>query len=83
MADTARERRHYFRIEDKVHLRVKPLSEEEFATLMKRGLAADDEAGGVTAQLRTLTQQMGNTLLNIRKSHTDIAQYLQLLDEKV
>jgi hypothetical protein len=83
MADNPRERRHYFRIDDKVSLRVRQLSEEEFQARLQRGTPADDEVSGVLTQLRTLTNQMGNALLSIRKSSPDVAQYLQVLDKKI
>jgi c-di-GMP-binding flagellar brake protein YcgR len=82
MAENPRERRRYFRIDDKVQLQVRRLTDEEFQLAMNK--APDQHAGAnVAAQLRNLTNQMGNTLLTIRKHNPEIAQYLQLLDKKL
>ncbi len=83
MAENSRERRQYFRIEDRVSLRVRQVTEEEFVALLKRGPQAEDKTVGLVAQLRSLTNHMGNTLLSVRKDNPDVAQYLQLLDKKI
>ena len=82
MAEMSSERRHYFRIDDKAHLRVRRLSEEAFQDLLKQEGPKHDDSG-LVAQLHTLTVQMGNVLLAVRKSQPEVAQYLQLLDKKV
>lgn len=82
MAENPRERRHYYRINDRVHLRVRLLSEHEFQTLHRGPLGAD-EATGVSTELRALTQQMAKTLATLRKSQPEVARYLEMLDKKI
>jgi hypothetical protein len=82
MAERSDERRHYFRIDDKAYLRVKLLSEEAYQQMMKRG-GPEHDGSGLAAQLHTLTVQLGNVLLTIRKNNPEVAQYLQLLDKKL
>lgn len=80
---TEAERRQYFRIDDRVFLDFQRLSEGEFRLLME-----NPEQGGLDnrpglAQLRSLTNQMGNVLTAIRKRDPEVAQYLAMLDKKI
>jgi c-di-GMP-binding flagellar brake protein YcgR len=74
------ERRRGFRIEDAVYLdyRVVAAEEQEIATD-----EADRWICSGLMQLRELSQQAGHVLANIRKYHSEVAQYLALLDKKI
>ena len=77
------ERRHYFRIEDEVHLEYRRLSDAEYATIQAMPEAEREGSCSLVAQLRGLTTQANNLLVNIRKNQPDIAQYLALMDKKM
>jgi len=76
------ERREYFRISDRVHLRWRVVSDTECAEVAERVAdAAGEEALGL--QLQQLSSQAGTQLTAIRKRHPEIAHYLTLLDRKI
>jgi hypothetical protein len=82
MTESPRERRDSFRIDDKVHLEYRILSEDEYRRL--RAQPADElETPSLVGQLRDLTAQAGNLLITIRKVDPDVAHYLTLLDRKI
>lgn len=82
MADSPHERRERFRIDDKVHLDVRVLTDEEYQHLLQAPF--DDVAQySLVSQLRGLTAQAGNLMVNIRKANPDVAHYLALLDRKI
>ncbi|MCK9532649.1 MAG: PilZ domain-containing protein [Gammaproteobacteria bacterium] len=79
MAD---ERRDSFRIDDKVHLEYRVLSEDEYQRLLAQPIDELEESS-LVGQLRDLTAQAGNLLITIRKADPDVAHYLALLDRKI
>ena len=75
------ERRRAFRVDDDIHLDYRPIAETH-------GEESDQDdptlqTCKVLMQLREISSQSGHMLANIRKHHTDIAQYLALLDRKL
>lgn len=77
------ERRESFRIDDKVHLSLRILSEDEYQRLLSELPEHAAIEGALMNQLRTLTAQTSHLLVNIRKSDPDIANYLGMLDRKI
>lgn len=76
------ERRHAFRIDDHVHLRLHAVDDMQRPTEVSRDGAAKMVQQGL-GTLRELNFQSSHILSAIRKSHPDISQYLSLLDRKV
>ena len=77
---SGQERRRAFRVDDEVHLDFQLLDEET-----EEGPLAHDALQTCRAlmQLRELSVQSGHLLANIRKQHSEIAQFLALLDKKI
>jgi hypothetical protein len=82
MNQPLRDQRESFRIEDKVHLEIRVLAEDEYQRLLEGTCEALEESS-LVGQLRSLTSQAGNLLVNIRKVDPDVAHYLALLDRKI
>ncbi|MGE0081802.1 MAG: hypothetical protein AB7U81_10935, partial [Thiohalomonadaceae bacterium] len=76
------ERRESFRVDDKAHLEVRVLTDDEYQRLLENPPEPTVESS-LVSQLRSLTAQAGNLLVNIRKADPDVAHYLAMLDRKI
>ncbi len=78
---SGKERRRAFRVDDDVHLEFRELisGENEEESPPEKEL----QTCRALLQLRELTIQSGHLLAGIRKNHSEIAQYLTLLDKKI
>lgn len=82
MSETSeRERRRSFRVDDDVHMVFRVIKED--SELHQHGEDQTVQTCRALMQLRELGSQSGHILANIRKQHSDIAQYLTLLDKKI
>ncbi|MBW6477335.1 MAG: PilZ domain-containing protein [Chromatiales bacterium] len=82
MSETiAQERRRSFRVDDDVHLVFRVIKED--SEPRQHGEDQTVQTCRALMQLRELSSQSGHILANIRKQHSDIAQYLALLDKKI
>lgn len=82
MPDVLHERRDSFRVDTTVHLEVRELADEEYQRLLDTPAEHTVESS-LVSQMRSLTAQAGNLLVNIRKTDPDVAHYLSLLDRKI
>jgi len=77
------ERRDFFRIEDEVYLELETISEEEYSTAEETLSNLHNDSFSLSADFATLNNNLHPVLNNIKQIHPDIAQYLELLNNKI
>lgn len=78
-----KERRRFFRINDDVFLEYDLLSEDEYSSAQAELDALKHTAFSMSAEFATLNNEFHPLLNNIKQSTPDIAQYLELLNQKI
>ena len=78
-----KERRDYFRLSNKVLIEYRNASEEEVEHFISSGEDIKADEMDVTYLLDKISRQLSPVLLNIRQESPAVAQYLELLDQKV
>lgn len=77
------ERRHYFRIDDYVHLELRPVSREALAQTPVENLFPGAEALKTYAELRRLDSEAQQLYHQIKDRDRQLADYLYLLNRKM
>ena len=80
---TESERRRFFRIDDEVGLEYELISEEEYKNAPEELEQIKQSAFSLSAEFATLNNEFNPTLNGIRTTHPEIAQYLELLNNKI
>jgi len=82
-SNTSDERREFFRIDDDVYLDATVINEEEFANAPDFLANLHNDSFSLSADFATLNNNIHPILNNIKQSHPDIAQYLEILNKKI
>jgi hypothetical protein len=77
------ERRRFFRIDDEVGLEYQQVSEEEYKNAPEELAKTKQSTFSLSADFATLNNEYNPALNSIRGSHPEIAQYLELLNNKI
>jgi PilZ domain len=77
------ERRDFFRIEDEVYLELETISAEEYSSAEEVLANLHNDSFSLSADFATLNNNLHPVLNNIKQIHPDIAQYLELLNNKI
>jgi len=77
------ERREFFRIEDDVYLELETISAEEYNSAEEVLANLHNDSFSLSADFATLNNNLHPVLNNIKQLHPDIAQYLELLNNKI
>jgi len=77
------ERRRFFRIDDEVGLEYQLVSEEEYKNAPEELEKTKQSAFSLSADFATLNSEYSPALNSIRNTHPEIAQYLELLNNKI
>jgi len=77
------ERRDFFRIEDEVYLDLETISTDEYNSASDTLNNLDNDSFCLSADFATLNNNLHPVLNNIKQIHPDIAQYLELLNNKI
>ena len=80
---TESERRRFFRIDDEVGLEYDLISEDEYKNAPQELEQIKQSAFSLSAEFATLNNEYNPTLNGIRNTHPEIAQYLELLNNKI
>jgi len=80
---TESERRRFFRIDDEVGLEYDLISEDEYQNAPQELEQIKQSAFSLSAEFATLNNEYNPTLNGIRNTHPEIAQYLELLNNKI
>ena len=78
-----KERRDFFRIDDKIFLEFKVISIDEYNTAPTLLENLNNSSFSLSADFATLNNNIHPVLNNITQIHPDIAQYLQFLNQKI
>lgn len=81
--DKNTERRRFFRINDDIFLEYDLLSENEYSNAQEELDAIKHTAFSMSAEFATLNNEFHPLLNNIKQNTPDIAQYLELLNQKI
>jgi len=77
------ERRDFFRIEDEVYLEIETISADEYNSAEEVLANLHNDSFSLSADFATLNNNLHPVLNNIKQIHPDIAQYLELLNNKI
>jgi len=77
------ERREFFRIEDDIYLELETISAEEYSSAEEILANLHNDSFSLSADFATLNNNLHPVLNNIKQLHPDIAQYLELLNNKI
>lgn len=77
------ERRDFFRIEDEVYLELESISADEYQLAPEVLDNLHNDSFSLSADFATLNNSLHPVLNNIKQIHPDIAQYLELLNNKI
>jgi len=77
------ERRDFFRIEDEVYLEIETISLDEYNSAEEVLANLHNDSFSLSADFATLNNNLHPVLNNIKQIHPDIAQYLELLNNKI
>ncbi len=81
--DQNKERRRFFRINDDICLEYDLVSEEEYNNAPAELEAMQHTAFSMSAEFATLNNEFHPLLNNIKQNSPDVAQYLELLNQKI
>jgi len=81
--DKNTERRRFFRINDDIFLEYDVLNENEYSNAQEELDAIKHTAFSMSAEFATLNNEFHPLLNNIKQNTPDIAQYLELLNQKI
>lgn len=77
------ERRRFFRIDDEVYLDYELVTDEQYSNAPQELEDIENSAFSMTADFATLNYEYNPILNSIRSTSPDIAQYLELLNNKI
>lgn len=77
------ERRGFFRIEDEVHLAYETVSEDEYNNAMQILNEVHESSFALSANFATMSHDNNYLLNNIRRSSPEVAQYLDIINQKI
>jgi len=77
------ERRDFFRIEDDVYLELETISADKYNSAPDILANLHNDSFSLSADFATLNNSLHPVLNNIKQIHPDIAQYLELLNNKI
>ena len=77
------ERRDFFRIEDEVYLELETITADEYNSAEEVLANLHNDSFSLSADFATLNNSLHPVLNNIKQIHPDIAQYLELLNNKI
>jgi len=83
MSSSSNERRNFFRLSNKVFLGYRKAAEEEVKQFLQNEEHIKTDSIDMSHLLDQISRQMTPTLINIRQESSAIAQYLDLLNQKV
>lgn len=77
------ERREFFRIDDEIYLQLDVISSDEYNSAPDTLANLHNDSFSLSADFATLNNNLHPVLNNIKQIHPDIAQYLELINNKI
>jgi len=82
-SNTNDERREFFRIDDEIYLEVHVINNDEYDKAPEFLANLENDSFSLSADFATLNNNIHPILNNIKQTHPDIAQYLEIINKKI